>query len=212
LTIGCSCNTSGSLVLCGLAIDCALCQHPVKRSPEASRVPGTLRETISMLANISLQAAFLPSRGYRKMPHCSLRTPPDTANDVPMCRIRARRLVGEALYRSRAARQVYRFVRINFVLCYCELEMVVIPPVIFVYTIGLMAQRGMRTLKAHSASSAPAGPTARRRPHKRGYPGGYSVSLSFRSLGRGCQSNFTDMPYLCCYSLPPVSWHPLPCG
>src|SRR5262245_38917150 len=116
------------------------------------------------------------------------------------------------LYRSRAARHVYRFVRRNFVLCYCELEMVVIPPVIFVYTIGLMAQRGRRTLKAHSESSAPAGPTSRGRPHKRGYPGGYSVSLGFRSLGREGQSNFTDMPYLCRYSLSPASWHPLPCG
>jgi hypothetical protein len=171
-----------------------------------------MRETISMLANISLQAAFLPSRGCRKMPHYSLRTPPDTANDVPMCRIRARMLVGEALHRSRAAQQVYCFVSINLVLCYCELERVVIPPVIFVYAIGLMAQRGMHTLKSHSESSAPAGPTSRRRPHKRGYPGGYSVSLGFQSLGRECQSNFTDMPYLCRYSLPPVSWHPLPCG
>jgi hypothetical protein len=123
-----------------------------------------------MLANISLQAAFLPSRGCRKRPHYSLRTPPDTANDVPMCRIRARMLVGEALHRSRAAQQVYCFVSINLVLCYCELERVVIPPVIFVYAIGLMAQRGIHPLKSHSESSAPAGPTSRRGPHKMGLP------------------------------------------
>jgi hypothetical protein len=129
-----------------------------------------MRETISMLANISLQAAFLPSRGCRKMPHYSLRTPPDTANDVPMYRIRARMLVGEALHRSRAAQQVYCFVSINLVLCYCELERVVIPPVIFVYAIGLMAQRGIHPLKSHSESSAPAGPTSRRGLHKMGLP------------------------------------------
>src|SRR5713101_1106140 len=67
--------------------------------PNPSRVQGTVRVTICMSATISLQAAFLPSRGCRKMPHYPLRALSDTANDVPVYRIIARIFVGAILLR-----------------------------------------------------------------------------------------------------------------